>query len=262
MWRVLSVFPEPRRRDQALFAGRRRKEAAVQDYVRGEALATYRRDCPGAACDATRAVIAARCRELMGHNGLREYQVKHGCTKATLEAITAIKRRGKSIVELGAGNGHWCAALREAGVDVDAFDDMSALPVLGDAKGVSVGGVSVLKDMSNRDLLLVYPPPGPFAFECLNSYQGDCLVYVGEPRGGANADSSFFDALHQNWRLAAAPLDLEPFPGGCERLFILVRRNNYADLMSDVEGAFAVVSEVVAAARSDGRRGIAHCRWC
>jgi len=33
------------------------------------------------------------------------------------------------------------------------------------------------------------------ASACLRAYQGDTLFYVGEGRGGVNADGQFFDTL-------------------------------------------------------------------
>lgn len=50
---------------------------------------------------------------------------------------------------------------------------------------------------SRRALLLVYPPPGPMARNCLEAYQGNVLFYVGEGRGGANGDAEFFDTLEK-----------------------------------------------------------------
>jgi len=65
---------------------------------------------------------------------------------------------------------------------------------------------SVQKNAKGRALLLVYPPPGPMALETVEAYvnaspgyrgsqQNDKLIYVGEGRGGANANDAFFDYL-------------------------------------------------------------------
>jgi hypothetical protein len=64
--------------------------------------------------------------------------------------------------------------------------------------------IDAVREAHGRVLLLVYPPPGPMALETvlayLNSsprYSGSCkndtVVYVGEGRGGANANEAFFD---------------------------------------------------------------------
>jgi len=65
---------------------------------------------------------------------------------------------------------------------------------------------SVQKNARGRVLLLVYPPPGPMALETVEAYvnaspgyrgsqQNDTVIYVGEGRGGANANDAFFDYL-------------------------------------------------------------------
>jgi len=65
---------------------------------------------------------------------------------------------------------------------------------------------SVQKNARGRVLLLVYPPPGSMALETVQAYvnaspgyrgsqQNDAVVYVGEGRGGANANDAFFDYL-------------------------------------------------------------------
>jgi len=50
-----------------------------------------------------------------------------------------------------------------------------------------------------RALLLVYPPPGPMAYEVVKKYSSfegnDIIIYVGEGVGGANADEKFFNYL-------------------------------------------------------------------
>lgn len=61
-----------------------------------------------------------------------------------------------------------------------------------------------VRESRGRVLMLVYPPPGSMAIETVREYvntscanyggmQNDTVVYVGEGRGGANADDAFFD---------------------------------------------------------------------
>mmetsp|Transcript_3157 Transcript_3157/g.3174 ORF Transcript_3157/g.3174 Transcript_3157/m.3174 type:complete len:153 (-) Transcript_3157:93-551(-) len=88
-----------------------------------------------------------------------------------------------------------------------------------------------MPDTIGRVLLLVYPPPGPMAAEALRCYiknfdQGsDTLVYVGEGRGGVNADNAFFNALQElgDW-VVMDVIDLPSGSGtskGFERMFVL-----------------------------------------
>jgi len=149
------------------------------------------------------------------------------------------------VVEIGAGSGQWASALRLRGVPVAAFDDHSTLPdrTGGAAKAAALGGVGrgdegVLNtnrpggaELGRRALLLVFPPPGPMAAQCLGAYSGSTVAYVGEGRGGVNGDGTFFDALEgratggegDDWDLVETH-DLAPFPGGHERLYIFKRK--------------------------------------
>uniref|UniRef100_A0A7S0AKQ2 Uncharacterized protein n=1 Tax=Minutocellus polymorphus TaxID=265543 RepID=A0A7S0AKQ2_9STRA len=83
-----------------------------------------------------------------------------------------------------------------------------------------------------RVLLLVYPPPGPMAIESVQAYTdvypegNDTVVYVGEGRGGANANDEFFDFFCSDgaW-VVENVMDANPSPGGkgYEKCFVLRR---------------------------------------
>lgn len=159
--------------------------------------------------------------------GAREaYVAEHGCTRATPKAVAACVARSP-LVEVGAGAGHWARAIRASGADVVAYDNAASLPVPSQAPVTEVrrGDERALQRHADRTLLLVYPE-GDLAPRCLAAHRGDRLVYVGEGRGGVNAPPAFFDALEREWDLEACltERDLDPFPGGHERLFALRRR--------------------------------------
>ena len=80
-----------------------------------------------------------------------------------------------------------------------------------------------LRDYPDRTLLLVYPPPGPMARDCLRLYRGRALVYVGEGIGGCNGDDAFFRTLKKEWTVRGVG-ELDPFPGCFERLYVLERK--------------------------------------
>ncbi|KAG9405978.1 hypothetical protein AC1031_003900 [Aphanomyces cochlioides] len=168
---------------------------------------------------------------------------QYGCVKYTEEVLLAIAEvaQGRGVVELGAGHGQWAKQLAEAfSVDTIAFDNMASLPLRGQVKpnpdfsqNVIKGDESVLlhrPDLRGRVLLLIFPDPGSMASRCLSNYidssvKNDTLVYVGEGRGGANADDKFFDMLETSgeWTLERT-LPLEPFgTKGFERFFIFRR---------------------------------------
>jgi len=169
----------------------------------------------------------------------QRYLLQYGCAAWTPQALTCCAEHSP-LIELGAGAGQWCRALRklptglahngvEGSVDIVAFDDGSEVPEAVrqvSAEGVSRGGVEVLRQSvaEGRTLLLVYPPPDDMAMRCLTEYRGDLLIYVGEGRGGYNGNDAFFDALERAWRVKRV-LPLRPFPGGHEKLFFLKRRH-------------------------------------
>jgi hypothetical protein len=153
-----------------------------------------------------------------------------GCAAWTDEAL-ACCAESAPLIELGAGAGQWAHALSTRGADVLPFDDFSDLPlgVRGGpeaaARRVKAGDVDVLAkpEHAERTLLLVYPPDGPMARRALEHYGGERCLYVGEGRGGFNADAAFFDELERRWRVKRV-VELSPFAGGHERLYVLQRR--------------------------------------
>eukprot|EP00978_Attheya_sp_CCMP212_P018843 scaffold52073_cov51-Attheya_sp.AAC.5 len=96
-----------------------------------------------------------------------------------------------------------------------------------------------------RALLLVYPSPGPMAMETLEAYAQyatrPVLVYVGEGRGGANANDAFFDYLLEGGWTLVKTMSVTPSPGnkGFEKVFILERSPN------NKQEAHSITSEAV-----------------
>lgn len=96
------------------------------------------------------------------------------------------------------------------------------------SSGPSLTSPFIDRSLHVNSLLLVYPPPGDTAVRCLREYSGDALVYVGEGRGGVNANDAFFDGLGAEWDVTSV-VELDPFPQCFERLFLLRRRREVAD---------------------------------
>ena len=196
------------------------------------------------------------------------YVHKYGCVAWTPTALDAIAELRQPIVEVGAGDGQWAKALRAHArlVDVVAFDDGTELPSRfgvdearsGSRSSSSSGGGSSSSSARHRQpvvtlgvdgraaaarhpdraLLLVAPPPGRAAAGWLAAYKGNTVVFVGEGRGGANADEEFFATLERFFTLVrTAPLD--PFPGGCEKLWILQRKQSLKDVPAPVPASGA-----------------------
>jgi hypothetical protein len=107
--------------------------------------------------------------------------------------------------------------------------------------------IDAVQGAHGRVLLLVYPPPGPMGLETVLAYlnaspkysgscKNDTVVYVGEGRGGANADEAFFDFFlgcdtssedteKHEWVLEKV-LDVRVCPGGkgYEKMFVFRRK--------------------------------------
>ncbi|CAI5716986.1 unnamed protein product [Peronospora destructor] len=117
------------------------------------------------------------------------------------------------IVEVGAGTGYWSSLLQRADVNFVAYD--KAPPSVEGAKGnayhsrvppfcsVACGGPEVLsqQNMAKRALFLCYPPPGDvMAFRCVQLFQGDVILHVGEWQGDTG-DSRFESELQRRFEL-------------------------------------------------------------
>jgi hypothetical protein len=96
--------------------------------------------------------------------------------------------------------------------DRDPAQNPYALSRVWTGIAVTTDCLQTIRQHANRTLFLCWPDEGaPFAHDCLAAYQaagGQTLVYVGEPRGGCTADTSFFDRLAAGWR----EVDHVPFP--------------------------------------------------
>jgi len=162
-----------------------------------------------------------------GATGRDAYLREHGCVKINPEAIAAIKELNMGVVEMGAGAGHWAKALKDAGVDVVAFDSDESLPIPDEQKKFNVkrGDPSVLSKHKNRALLLVYPPPGSMAEASVKAHSGAVVVYCGEGRGGVNASKEFFDILEDKFIVTRQVEKFEQFgTKSFERLWVLRRQ--------------------------------------
>ncbi len=153
-----------------------------------------------------------------------KYLRKFGCCGWTDGAIDMIRRIGKPIIEIGAGQGHWQKKLSEAGIDALAFDNFEGdfsieREPVGDVK---LGDENVLLAYPDRVLFLCCPPPTDFAERAIDIFEGHHLIYVGEGYGGAHANDAFFDKVKADFDLVETA-ELDNFPMCHERLFHLRR---------------------------------------
>ncbi|MBH0779050.1 hypothetical protein [Nocardia bovistercoris] len=122
---------------------------------------------------------------------------------------------GLTVIEAGAGRGYWAAQLTEAGLTVEAYDsqppdttdNISFLHTAGQPDvWHRIGGPReyAARSSDGQEVLFLCWPPGwgnTMASEALTAFNGERLVYIGEPKGGRTGDDAFFDALTEGWRL-------------------------------------------------------------
>ena len=120
------------------------------------------------------------------------------------------------IVEIGAGAGYWARLLRDRGVDVACYDkdvgDETRAAGIEAAPWTEVrrGGAEALKDHKASTLLLCYPDDHedggeretPLSVECLEAFDGDLIIHVGE---------LFGDSLSVSMEGQETPDDLWPW---------------------------------------------------
>lgn len=188
-----------------------------------------------------------------------DFLIRYGCTPYSQQILDRILAFDRPIMDIGAGNGQWSRALSDRAKEltnrndiydfVVAYDDMSSVPLNTEIyhkltkpshdfffNVKKMDGVDAVKLVKNRGriLLMVYPPPGPFALHCIKAYskhiENDLLVFVGEGIGGANANVEFFEYLRQVDENGYAWVVLEVIPvsqmkeagnKGYEKVFIL-----------------------------------------
>lgn len=155
----------------------------------------------------------------------------HGWGHPTSEALQEIASHSP-IIEVCAGSGKLAADLRTAGADVIATDSKDTADGYGYAwhelessrAVIQMDAVIAAKAHADRTLLMVWPPYNKaIAVQALTAYQGNCLLYVGEARGGYTASNDFFDALDAGWVLEKA-LPVKQFRGIKDMLWVLSRK--------------------------------------
>ncbi|EGC36347.1 hypothetical protein DICPUDRAFT_77966 [Dictyostelium purpureum] len=163
------------------------------------------------------------------------YIDKYGWCRLLSNNIETILEYSKKIVELGAGSGYirWLLKEKDSNTTIDSYDIKSndtSNTFQSDwnqqiwEKEVLVGDHSVLDNYDQSfDLLLIWPPPNnDLAINSIHKFKGNKLIYIGEPRNGMCATSSFFDELNKNWTLVHRE-PVNSFDNFKDNLFIFKR---------------------------------------
>lgn len=139
-----------------------------------------------------------------------ELVTKYAWAVPSVNVIHALSVNHKRIVEIGAGTGYWAWMLKQAGVDVVAYDKHPPSRRKLNNWGHHVktyhpirkGNHKAALIHSDRTLMLCWPPyDNDMAFNCLINYSGNKLIFIGENDGGCTANEKFFDLLRQYWNL-------------------------------------------------------------
>jgi hypothetical protein len=149
------------------------------------------------------------------------------------KAIRAIAALNKPIIEMGAGKGYWASLLNEYGVTIECFDKyvVAENGATNQAEAfykVKVGSYEILKKKKYKDyaLMLCWPPfDNKFAFNCLSTYQGDTLIYIGEDAGGCTGCDKFHDELNKSWELIET-ISIPCYTGIYDELYIYRRKKD------------------------------------
>lgn len=143
----------------------------------------------------------------------------------TDEAIEMIANLSP-IIELGAGTGYWASLIEDAGGEIACFDDHSWKAQIGTHHEVLPGDHTVLEAAPWVDamtLMLCWPPYAtPMAADCLRTFRGSQLVYVGECGGGCTGDDVFHEMLQAGWEMTESQ-PLPQWPGIHDELMVYRR---------------------------------------
>lgn len=115
---------------------------------------------------------------------------------------------GRRVVEPGAGSGYWAWQLRQADVDIIAYDPAGPDDnwyACQEWTPVQRGDHTAVTAHPDRALFLCWPSNGePWAAEALEAYEGDLLIYAAA--GEYCADDGFREALGAGWEPVSASL--------------------------------------------------------
>lgn len=122
----------------------------------------------------------------------------------TAEVIAELAKLGP-IVEVGAGAGYWAMLLQQAGADVIAYDRApQSKQFTRRWTEIRRRGPRVAQYHPDRALLLCWPPYNtPMAYEALQAYRGQTVIYVGEGHSGCTGDDRFHELLSAEWERVA-----------------------------------------------------------
>ncbi|KAK5078591.1 hypothetical protein LTR64_002995 [Lithohypha guttulata] len=169
-----------------------------------------------------------------------------GCVCPSYESLEIVRAvsRGRTVLDVGSGNGYWTFMLRRHGVDVVAVDNgQSTWRTLWIEDTINEDGTRYIKQKrkGGKDdvLLMVYPVVGlEFTVSVLDAYKGDIVCVVGTQNG--NGYTGFRDEMIDSWmarerkdfeRVVQVPLP--SFAGKDDALFVFRRKQPKEGVVSN-----------------------------
>ncbi|KIV92376.1 hypothetical protein PV10_03680 [Exophiala mesophila] len=169
------------------------------------------------------------------HHLLPVFMHHFGCVAPSYEALQVIKKLagGKSVIDMGSGNGYWTLMLRRLGQNVVAIDSgQSKWRTVWIPDTVVTDGIQYLRRRSGCPdslMLLVYPVVGwDFTRKVIESYTGDVICFAGTQNG--NGYTGFKDQMIDEYMTIERPgwtkvaqIPLPSFAGKDDALFAFRR---------------------------------------
>lgn len=134
----------------------------------------------------------------------RELVKKYSWAIPSEDALDSISKYS-GIVEMGAGSGYWSKLLQDRGVSILPFDlRIGEDNTYGHKNAwthIYQGGDEVLHKFAlSVNLFLCWPPHDQsMAYDCLSSFRGRHVIYIGEGWGGCTGDDRFHEELETKW---------------------------------------------------------------
>lgn len=144
------------------------------------------------------------------------YDSKYGFIIPSITIIDIVKGLHQPIVSVGSGVAYLEAVLKVNGVDIVATD-LYPIPQYNDKPNTSqynifkksiaymsiepLSASEAVRKYHDHAVFCCFPCyDDPWAYEMLlQMEEGQCLIYIGESKGGCNATSEFFDELYRSF---------------------------------------------------------------
>lgn len=149
-------------------------------------------------------------KNIMGNFDCRMTHIKNlGFSLINSELVDSISYwiGNSKVMEVGCGTGHLSASLISRGVNVDSYDNFVGDYGIDIYKNQYVNVINKhITDInfSNYDVILMCWPDFDNDMSKLvvdNMKKGQCLIYLGENKGGCTANSDFFETVNKKFEL-------------------------------------------------------------